>query len=163
LCFKLLHVKGIIMVQLTSLCSIDSFLAAAAMSLAGCPNRYRRRLVFSFMAWDTLASVAGASLRVEISTVAVALSILAGVIILVNARRTPALYLLVPAVLCLDNFASGALGATAMLELRVVLGGLCSGILAWAGFLAGNHMARSWKQTMARFRGTMALLAALLA
>jgi hypothetical protein len=145
------------MIQLSLLCSFDSFLAAAGLSLAGCPNHYRRRLIIGFATCDALASFAGARLHLEIPAAAIALALAAALTILFAARKTPALYLLIPVLLCVDNLASGAPAPSAL------LGGLCSGLAASAGFLIGNRVLRGLPQTAAWLAGAAALSVALLA
>ena len=95
------------MIQLSLLCSIDSFLAAAALTLAGCPAGYRRRIVFGFIACDSLAAMAGALTHAALPALAVWLTLTAGLTLLITAKKMPALYLLIPVLLSLDNFAAG--------------------------------------------------------
>jgi hypothetical protein len=151
------------MVPLSILCSLDSFLAGAGLSLAGCPNHYRRRLTFSFIAWDTLAALSGAWLRVQIPAAAIALALMASLLILLGAKKKPMLYLLIPVLLGVDNFAAGALRGTTSLGSLALLGGLCSGIAAWTGLLVGRRALRGLPQTSAWLAGAVAFCVAFLA
>ncbi|MBZ5620896.1 MAG: hypothetical protein LAQ69_19525 [Acidobacteriia bacterium] len=138
--------------QLSILCSADSFLAAAGVSVLGCPNIYKRRLAFAFAACDMLATMTGARLHaaavhlppavLSAAAPAVALAMAAGILALLYGRRMPALTLLAPVLLSLDNFAAGALDSSGAQPSFGVMAGLTSGLMAWAGFAAAKPIAR---------------------
>ena len=120
-------------------------------------SHYRRRLVFGFAACDLLASLAAASMRIEVPAAAVAFALAIGLAILVGAKKMPALYLLVPVLLCVDNLAVATPPASALLA------GTFSGIAACAGFLAGQHALRAIPRPAASLVGAAALAVSLVA
>jgi hypothetical protein len=138
--------------QLTVLCSIDSFLAAAGISVLGCPDTYKRRLAFTFAACDLLATITGTRLNaagVHLSPAvlrgapsAIAMAMAATILALIYVRKIPVLTLLVPLLLSLDNFFAGALDGSVVEPFTGFAAGVSSGMLAWAGFAAGKRIAR---------------------
>ena len=125
-------------------CSVDSFLAAAGMALAGCPEIYQRRAILGFMACDMLASMAGASMGVAVSPAAVLPALAVAAVVLAYARRWPLLYLVAPVLLSIDNLVMGAADAPVSLPFAA-LDGVWSGALAWAGFALARSAMAHWR------------------
>ena len=89
-------------------CSIDSFVAAAAMAAADCPGTLRRAAIAGFAAFDMLAGLTGLSLGPAAATPIILTAMIAATVILAPARKYPALFLLIPILLSADNLALGA-------------------------------------------------------
>jgi putative Mn2+ efflux pump MntP len=125
------------------LCSIDSFLASLGIGLLGCSETRRRKLILAFAACDLSATLAGASLHSCLAQYhrgglipLLAPIVLAGVAaaVLTYCRKSPALFLWVPALLSLDNFIGGLLDGSPHVVRSPLIAGLASGLLAWSGF-----------------------------
>jgi hypothetical protein len=119
--------------------SLDSFVAAMALAVAGCPKQWQRRLVAGFAMCDMLAgwagSVLGTASRAAEFVVIPAIAVTA--FILIRARRFNILYLLVPFLLSFDNLALGAAEAGSSFWPAAIsfgMDGLWSGFLAVCGF-----------------------------
>jgi hypothetical protein len=122
-------------------CSIDSLIAAAAMALTGCPEIYWRRAVTGFIAFDTIAGIAGSSFGITVTGAALIPAVAAAAFAFGHARRYPVLYLFVPMLLSIDNLVAGAAEKSVSLW-SVGIDGIASGVLAWAGFTLAKWMMR---------------------
>jgi hypothetical protein len=120
--------------------SIDSFLMAAAMAIAGCPQGYRRRAIFWFMAFDSAATWTGWSFGVSDGTAVLFALALAGPV-LYAARKRPALYALLPVLCSTDNLFMGASDGPAQFW-SAAGAAISSGFLAFIGFSLGSLLAR---------------------
>jgi hypothetical protein len=121
--------------------AIDSFLVALAMALAGCPAIYRSRVILGFLAFDTLAGLAGSALGVAVSPAAYAVAVALAFPVFRFARRWPALYLTLPLLFSIDNFLIGNSDATTTPWAHFA-GGIVSGALAFGGFTVGTSAVR---------------------
>lgn len=148
--------------QLAILCSLDSFLAAVGMSFAGCPKRYKVWLALNFVMWDMLAAVVGVVMRPNITAMIASIVMLAGLAVVLCARKASKFYLFLPVLLCVDNLASGALHEVVSLESFAFLSGFSSGIAALLGFLMAHHAKHSFEQSTAWLIGMAALSLTLL-
>ena len=122
-------------------CSLDSFFAAAAIALAGCPAMYRRRVTIGFAVCDGLAGVAGRLLHIPMPAFAVLVAFGLAALVLIPARRWPWFYLLIPVLLSADNLALGMSDLPASLA-SLMFQGIGSGVLAWAGFVFASNLTR---------------------
>jgi putative Mn2+ efflux pump MntP len=121
------------------LCSIDSFLAAAGIGLLEWSETKRRKLILAFAMFDLIATFAGLYLRtgstqIDVTPlVAFAALALFALVTPVYRRRLPGAIFWIPALLSLDNLIAGWLGESSIAQ-SPLSAGLCSGLLAWAGF-----------------------------
>jgi hypothetical protein len=138
--------------HLPIVCSIDSFVAAAAMAAVDCPGTLRRAAIAGFAAFDMLAGLTGLSLSPAAATPIILTAMIAATVILAPARKYPALFLLIPILLSADNLALGA--ADAQVSFRsALIDGVFSGALAAAGFavvVSAKRSARNIFQGAAR-------------
>jgi len=142
------------LMQLPLACSLDSFLATAAIGLAGCPNTHNRRIILAFVACDTAATILRGSLPIEFTPLTVALVLFAALIIGSCARQPPAMYMVLPLLLSLDNLIVA--DPTVDLGALALMSGVFSGLAALFGFLVGRRAARMFSETAAKF-ATLAL------
>jgi len=118
---------------LTSIiCSVDSFIAAIAMARAGAPVRQQRLAIGGFVICDMVASAIGVWLGIRLPPVAMIVAAVLAAGVLLAARRWPALWVAVPAALCLDNLMLHDVSASRLAS--VMLDGAWSGVLAYLGF-----------------------------
>jgi hypothetical protein len=125
--------------HLPMLGSLDSFVAAIALAVAGCPKQWQRRLVAGFAICDMLAGWAGSVLgsASRMAEFVVIPAIAATAFILIRARRFNIFYLFVPFLLSFDNLALGAdtVGSSFWsAAISFGMDGLLSGFLAVCGF-----------------------------
>src|SRR5437868_3454337 len=115
--------------------SIDSFLVAAAMALAGCPQTWRPQAILWFMAFDFVGTSTGWSLGVPHGA-AVAFALALAFPVLYAARKRPVLFLLLPLIGSADNLLMGGEGP---MRFSAAAGAaICTGILAFIGFSLGG-------------------------
>jgi hypothetical protein len=146
-------------IQLAILCSIDSLLASAAVRFLGCAETDARNLAFAFAACGGMATVVGGVQLVapfQRSTIICA-AIAAALVVIFASRTKPALLLLVPLLLSVDNLAGGAFHGTAGIPLGL-LAGVTSGILAWVAFVLPTRVMRFLSTAAAFFTGLVALV-----
>lgn len=117
--------------------SIDSFLVAPVMVLAGCPAIYRNGVILGFLVCDTLAGLAGSALSVAVPPAAFVVAVTLAAPVFLFARRWPAMYLALPLLFSIDNLVIGSSDATATLWAHLA-GGIASGALAFGGFTVGS-------------------------
>jgi hypothetical protein len=127
--------------------SIDSFLAAAAMVVAGCPRSWRRTVIVGFAAFDMVAALTSVPVNPTTTALIVAFAILAAALVIVRARKYPVLFLIVPVLLSADNLVFSTFGIRTSL-LSALIDGVSSGVMAAAGFVATTLVARSARNTM---------------
>jgi hypothetical protein len=150
------------MMQVSMLCALDSFLAAAGMGAAGCPTRYRVRLAFGFAACDAAAALAGMWLRLEVPALGVMAALAMGLALLLAAARAPRLFLLLPLLLSVDNLAAGAAAGSGGVAGLAAMSAAASGIAAWTGFTAGRRALHTLPRPAALMGAAAALAIALL-
>ena len=134
------------------LCSLDSFLASLGIGLFGIHGSKRRKLILAFAMFDFSATLAGVSLhsglaqihtlggglRPFLNTAVFGVAVLAA---LVFRRKDLGAFLWVPALLSLDNFIAGFVGAFTPAPSLALMAGLVSGLAAWAGLVTALHLA----------------------
>jgi hypothetical protein len=133
--------------HLPIVCSIDSFIAAAAMAVAGCPRTWRRALIAGFATFDMLAGLSGLSLSPSAATAIVLIALIAAAAILAPARKYPALFLLVPVLFSADNLALGVTDVHISLS-SALIDGVSSGVMAAAGLAAVASLAKRSAQNI---------------
>jgi hypothetical protein len=132
-------------------CSLDSFLASLGIGLFGIHESRRRKLILAFAMFDFSATLAGVSLHAgmaQIHTLGVGLrpflvTAVLGVGVLAAlaySRKDLGAFLWVPALLSLDNFIAGFVGAFTPAPSLALMAGLVSGLAAWAGLVTALHL-----------------------
>ena len=132
------------------LCSLDSFLASLGIGLFGIHESKRRKLILAFAMFDFSATLAGVSLHARLTQIhtlgglrpflITAVLGVAGLAALVYRRKDLGAFLWVPALLSLDNFIAGFVGAFTPAPNLALIAGVASGLAAWAGLVAAQHL-----------------------
>lgn len=135
----------------------DSFIAAAALTFLGFPSKYERRMAAAIGLADAAATLAARTACADWSVAAGAACLALCIVVFTAARHRPALYAFLPVLLTIDNFVLGRSAAPAGIA-AIALLGLCSGVLAAAGFQAARIIDRP---TRLRFAAGLAMLAML--
>lgn len=119
--------------------SIDSFLMAAAMALAGCPQAYRWQAIFWFIAFDFAATFTGWSFGISNGAAVLFVLALASPV-LYATRKRPGLFALLPVLCSADNLLMGGGGPAQFWSAAGAA--ISTGVLAFIGFSLGSLLAR---------------------